>query len=309
MVEMPELTEVTQMEPQRAPPSPSMPAISPMADSGAGAALNGPIPLSGPHSGPIPGPHPGPGGVASVPPPAAFQELHLQRHNSHHMLRYPHPAFAPHSQPPIRVNRGNRAKSMQIGRRQSNRISHPKHSVHTLNHRGSESYAVNPVRALAENHEVHHEVHEMPEIQENHGANPRAMGHHVHFEENHEPPPHRTVGPVHPKPIEVMTVINTEARTVLSDVTSSSSGESTDHADDDQFDSVSTRMKSERKFGRRKKHKKHYKMDKYKEERLQGVLEEEVVEELNALKTTPISHGFRPSRKNTEFSEDDRYVD
>merc|ERR1711879_1143723 len=110
-----------------------------------------------------------------------------------------------------------------------------------------------------------------------------------------------------------MTVINTEARTVLSDVTSSSSGESTDHADDDQFDSVSTRMKSERKFGKmkhnhRSSRESRHKMEKYKEERLHGVLEEEVVEELNALKTSEVSVGFEPSRKNsTNF--DDQYID
>merc|ERR1739844_716820 len=51
--------------------------------------------------------------------------------------------------------------------------------------------------------------------------------------------------------MDILTVINTEARTVLSDVTSSSSGESTDHADDDQLDSVSTRM---RRSGRTKKY-------------------------------------------------------
>merc|ERR1712083_234322 len=121
-------------------------------------------------------------------------------------------------------------------------------------------------------HQYPVEYSKLHRASESHG-NHRNHGneHNHHFEEN-DTLRHRTAA----KPVEVMTVINTEARTVLSDVTSSSSGESTDHADDDQFDSVSTRMRSDRKFGRRK-HKKHCKMEqRKKEKRLQGVPEEEV---------------------------------
>merc|ERR1719242_1890529 len=305
---MPELNENNMDTPM----SPNLPPISPMANTGNNGGNNGVIVTHG---------H-GPGAVtavASVPPPAAFHDLPLQRHHSHHAMGYPHPAFASHSVPPNRggVSRRDRTQSMQIGRRHSNRNSIVNHinlnqhreSVHTLSNiqHHIDHNKFNPLRN-----------HRTSESFVNHNHNHNAIGHRVQFEEEevvNEAVNALRDGTIN-KPMEVMTVINTEARTVLSDVTSSSSGESTDHADDDQFDSVSTRMKSERKFGRRKhrKHRKHnnrsskHKMEKYKAERLQGVLEEEVVEELNALKKSEVSVGFQPSRKNTEFSED-RYVD
>jgi len=278
-VEMPELTE---METSR---SPNMPAISPMAKNGSGA-------------------------VQSVPPPVAFHELNLQRHHSQHAMAYPHPVFAPHSVPPPEANRG-RASSTQIAsRRHSNQIGRAVHP-----HRASESYAINRNYGDHGNHRNLRDLrdHRNHRNLGNHGTHRQVVahddihdtiGHQVRFKEN-GPMPHRSDA----KPLEAMTEIHTEVNTVLSDVTSSSSGESTDHADDDQFDSVSTRMRSERKFGRRK-HKKHCKKER-KEKRLnslQRVQEEVEEEELNALKQSDVSAGFQPSRKHTEFT-DERYVD
>merc|ERR1719242_2334760 len=269
---MPELNENNMDTPM----SPNLPPISPMANAGNNGVTvtvgTGPGPGHGLTHG-----H-GPGAVtavASVPPPAAFHDLHLQRHHSHHAMGYPHPAFASHSVPPNRgSNRRDRTQSMQIGRRHSNRNSIVNHinlnqhrqSVHTLSNiqHHIDHNKFNPLRD-----------HRTSESFVNHNHN--AIGYRVQFQEEevvNEAVNALRNGTIN-KPMEMMTVINTEARTVLSDVTSSSSGESTDHADDDQFDSVSTRMRSERKFGRRK-HKKHCKKEQRKEKRLQGVLEEEV---------------------------------